>query len=380
MTESARKINVLYVEPTSGFGGSSRCLAMILDHLDKQKYHPILALRHDSSYISPALSLTIYKLANYSSAGNQIYYLWKVFCEFIQFIAIIVKERISLVHVNTNIILGIPTIMAARLTGRKCICYIRETRPLIKRERWIASWVDKIIVLNEKGRTLYEKDLPAGKVVVIPDGIDCAKFQEVERGHFRKEKKFENNALVGLVGRIVRGKGQKEFVLAAKKVLRQKSDVKFLIIGEAIGENDEYYREVKALVENEALTADVIFTGWRNDVNRVIADLDILVQGTTTFPEGFGLTIVEAMALGKPVIATDIPGPSEIVLDDITGYLIPPGNIDVMAEKTLYLLNNPPVAQSLGAKGRERAEKFFDVRNVTKRLEALYMEVLEKTE
>ena len=378
MKNSPRKINVLFVESTSGFGGSSRCLAMILDHLNKENYHPVLALRNHSSYINPNLQSAVYKLTNYSSDGNQFIYLCHVTKEILRLLVVIIKEKISLVHVNTNIMLGIPAIMAAKLTGRKVICYIRETRPLIKRERWIAKWVDKIIVLNEKGKAHYVSDLPAGKIVVIPDGIDCAKFQKVERGLFRKEKGFENRVLVGLVGRIVRGKGQKEFVLAAKKVLQQKPNVKFLIVGEAIGENDNYYREVKALVENEALTPNVIFTGWRNDVNRVIADFDILVQGTTTFPEGFGLTIVEAMALGKPVIATNIPGPSGIVVDGITGYLIPPENIDIMAERIIYLLDHPDIAQSMGDSGRERAEKFFDAKNVNHNLEALYREVLEK--
>ena len=225
---------------------------------------------------------------------------------------------------------------------------------------------------------MYDKDIPADKLYVIHDGIDLRDFGCNAAGAFRKEYGLNGSPIVGLVGRIVNGKGHKEFIRASKEVLALRPDIKFVIAGSAKGDGDEYYKEVKSLVSNEKLEDSIIFTGWRNDILSVISDLDILIQATTTYPEGFGLTIVEAMALRKPVVATNIPGPSDIVVDGETGFLVPPSDSHLLANAILKLLNNHDLGRQMGEMGRKRAERLFDIKTIIRRVEQVYDTTLAK--
>ncbi|MDD4899723.1 MAG: glycosyltransferase family 4 protein, partial [Candidatus Omnitrophica bacterium] len=136
--------------------------------------------------------------------------------------------------------------------------------------------------------------------------------------------------------------------------------------------DDKFYRQVRDLVSTEQINKSFIFTGWRKDIRNIIADLDILVQASTTFPEGFGLTCIEAMASEKPVVATNIPGPSEIVLDGETGFLVPPKDVNALAEAILKILKGKDLSRKMGMEGKRRVEEFFDVRRTVKNLEEIY--------
>ena len=206
------------------------------------------------------------------------------------------------------------------------------------------------------------------------DGIDLPDFSQNRPGMFRKEYDLGRSPVIGLVGRIVIGKGHEEFILASKEILKVRPDVKIVIVGDAKGGDGDYYEKIKKMIKKEKLEQKIIFTGWINDIGKVIADLDILIQATTTYPEGFGLTIVEAMALGKPVVATMVPGPSEIVVNNETGYLVRPEDVNAMANAILKLLNDPTLAAQMGKAGRRRVEELFDIRKNMKEVQSIYAE------
>jgi glycosyltransferase involved in cell wall biosynthesis len=273
--------------------------------------------------------------------------------------------------------LGMPAIIASKITATPCICHLRETRELIRREKFILKWVYKFIILNKDAYEVYKKYIPESKLRIVVNGLNLDNFLAKENNKFKKEFNFDTHTLIGVIGRIVKGKGQKEFVLASKKVLQVKPEIGFAIVGDAKGTNSNYYyEEVRTLVKKENLEKNVIFTGWRDDIKNVLAGLDILVLPSTTFPEGLPNSIIEAMALSKPVIATDIPGPRDIVVDGVTGFLVPPGDTKAMAEKIIYLLDNPEIAKKMGEEGRKRVEELFDIKKQVKKIEQVYEEVL----
>jgi glycosyltransferase involved in cell wall biosynthesis len=377
------KINILYYEPSSGFGGSSHALANLTNNLDKKIFTPIIVIKNYGPQIEKIKNAEILKLKDYKESAKLsnlkflIYFITKLLPEAVKIYLIIKKKKVSLIHVNTNIISGIPVIIASKVYGIPCICHIRQTRELIKRERIFARWLDKFIVLNTKAYEIYKKDIPEEKICIIYDGIGLDNFREVQSDSFRREVNLDSSPVIGLVGRIVRGKGHREFALSVKEVLKIKPDIKFAIVGDTKGGDDKYYKEVKELVERENLKKDIIFTGWRNDIEDVIGSFDILVQPATS-PEGFGLTVIEAMALRKPVIATNVPGPSDIIVDGETGFLVPPGDIKVMAERIIYLLDNPQVAKRMGEAGRKRVEQLFNIQDTVKKIQELYLQVLNR--
>ena len=379
LNNKTRKI--LFYEPSSGFGGSANSLSNLVNNLNRQKFSPVVVIKNYGPQFEKINNAEIIKIRNYNYPIENSrlkfigHFLKDVIPAAIKIYFITKMKKVSLIHINTNIMSGIPAIIASKIARIPCVCHIRETRRLIKRERFFAKWVDKLIILNKDAYNLYRGDVPESKLQIVYDGIDVNSYRvdEFKGLRVRKEFNLDSQPLVGVVGRIVEGKGQKEFVLAAKVVIRVKPEVKFMIVGDAKGGKDGYYKEVEEIVKRENLERNIIFTGWRSDINNIVSSLDIFVF-TSISPEGLPNTILEAMALKKPVIATDVSGPRDIVIDGETGFLVPPGDIKAMAEKIIYLLDNPDVAKKMGEAGRKRAEKYFDIKNTIAKIEKIYEE------
>ncbi|MBP9853820.1 MAG: glycosyltransferase [Candidatus Omnitrophica bacterium] len=375
-------INILYYESSSGFGGSSSNLYHILRQLDKTKYFPTVIVHQDGDQFEriKTLGINVIKISYpeldaVNKAGG-IKLMWMYFSVIrpmsSKLYKIIKEQKIDLIHINTNILLGIPMILAAKRAGKKVFCYIRESRALIRREKHFVPDIHQFLILNHQAIDIYKRDIPINKLNVIYDGVDLTEFNNLNSEHFINEFNLKGIKTVGIVGRIIRGKGQFEFVRTAKKVCQQFSNVKFLVVGDAKGEQIKYLDEIKSFVQKEHLEDKIIFTGWRTDVKEIINVLDILVLASTTFPEGLPNTIIEAMALAKPAVGTDIPGPPEIIKDGVTGFIVPPGDTIELAEKIVFLLAHEDEALKMGQSGRQRVEELFDVKKVVKKIQSLY--------
>jgi len=379
------KIRVLFYEPSSGFGGSASGLANLINHLNREVFCPIVIIKNYGPQIERIKNAQILKTKAYEEPDKIsklkffLYFLKNIAPETIRIYFIIKRNNIALVHANTSIISGTAALLAAKLANTPIIFHIKETRGLIRREVFLAKFVERFIFSNKQACELYRKYVDEDKLTILYDGIGLNEFTQVERSGLRQEYNLDSSALVGIVGRVVEGKGHKEFILAAKEVLKVKPKVTFLIVGGAKGDNDSCYKEASGLVKKENLDRNIIFTGWRRDVKNVISELDILIQATTTYPEGLPNIIIEAMALSKPVIATNIPGSSEIVIDGKTGFLVPPGNQKKLAEAILSLLNNKNLAKNFAEAGRLRAEELFNITNIVSKVETVYIELLNKT-
>ena len=220
------KIKILYYESSSGFGGSSVALANLIQNLDTNKFYPIIVYHNYGPQIEKISDFEIIKLRDYSLEENnfakvnfKFLYLFikNVIPEVLKLFSLIKRKKVSIVHINTNIISGIPAIISAKLAGIRCISHIRETRKPIKRERMLVRFIDKVIFLNSKAPNSYQDLIPKNKMSIIYDGIDLSEFNGLKESGFKKELSLDSKPLVGLIGRIVNGKGQKEFILAAKK-------------------------------------------------------------------------------------------------------------------------------------------------------------------
>ena len=373
---------ILYYETGSGYGGSSKALRTILSSINRDEIKPYVVLKNSGPHLKMSEDIKPLTLINYyrpKKMKNPFYLLYFIamnIYEAIRLCIYIKKNEIDIVHINVNLMSGLPAAIASRIMRVSCICHLRQTRRLIKREKIFAPWISKFIALNKKAFDIYRQDIPEEKLVLIYDGINLDEFSHVRHNSFRREMNLNSSPIIGMVGRIVRGKGQKEFILAAKKVLKTKPNTKFVIIGNSSGESDSYYKEVQELLKKEDMKKKIVFTGWRDDVINVISDLDILVLPSTTFPEGLPNVIIEAMALSRPVIATDIPGPSDIVENGKTGFLVPPGDIQVMAGRILQLLDDQALGVSMGKAGRRRVEELFDIKDKVKEIKRVYEKVM----
>ena len=167
--------------------------------------------------------------------------------------------------------------------------------------------------------------------------------------------------VIGIVGRLQPWKGQKVFLHAAAIVARERPDVRFAVVGGALlGWEGSYPDDLRNLALTLGIADKVHFAGHQDDVIPWFDALDIVVHAS--FGEPFGLVLVEAMTLGKPLVAAADGGPLEIVEDGVSGLLVPPGDHERLAESLLRLLREPSLARALSVQARARAEEFSEER------------------
>jgi len=216
------------------------------------------------------------------------------------------------------------------------------------------------------------------KLALIPGAIDTAEFaaagaDAARRAAVRAEWGLDDAAAaapgcaVGVVGRLVGGKGHGCFLAAAARLADTPAVAKFLIVGEG---------PERAALEAEAgrlgvADGRVLFTGFRDDVPAVLAALDILVLPSTD-AEVLPLVVMEALAAGRPVVATSVGGVPEMIEDGVSGLLVPPGDADALAAALRRLTGDATLRARLAGAGRECVERRFTLARMVSETERVY--------
>lgn len=224
---------------------------------------------------------------------------------------------------------------------------------------------DAIVAVSDNARDvcLHVERIAPAKVSVILNGVDTGLFAPGTR---------RDPALVPKIGIVARLSPEKDHatLLAACAILAGRQ-LPFTL--EVIGDGPlrgELQERAAAL----GLGGRVNFCGMQEDVAGLLRELDLFVLSSVT--EGISLTLLEAMATELPVVATEVGGNPEVVLDGSTGFLVPAGNPAFMAERLAQLLGDPGQRQQMGARGRRRVRELFDVRSTSSRYEQLYSALL----
>jgi len=245
-------------------------------------------------------------------------------------------------------------------------------------ERFVGRFTDLTFSVSAEDveSAVRERICSADRIIVTGNGVDLRRFRLdlAEKGRRRVREEFHippGAAVVTMIGRIVKEKGFLELVRSMPEVLRARPETRLLLVGDALpSDYDSVKERVIDLVDSMGLTDNVIFTGLRTDIPELLAATDVFVL--PSYREGMPLVVLEAMAMAKPVVATNIRGCREIVLDGVTGMLIPPHDVPALAEAVVRLLSDRESARRMGLAGRKRVETRFDlVSVVSKQLDAL---------
>ena len=247
------------------------------------------------------------------------------------------------------------------------------------RQRWRYNYfASRVITNSEQGkRDLVEGGwLGAEQVEVLRNGVDLTVFdpERIPKGTIKRELGIPGDAaVVALIARINEVKGQLFLAETAVKLLERRPNTFFLFVGTPT--RHPYYDKLREFIENSGHVKHLILTGFRADVPRILADTDILTLPSAA--EGLPNVVLEAMAMRRPVIATDVGGTGEVVEDGVNGFLLPaPIPAGLLCEKLELLLANPQEQEKMGRAGRIRVEQEFDLRRSVERYEALFYRVL----
>ena len=303
---------------------------------------------------------------------------------FLQIYRLIRRERFDVVHTHSSKA-GFLGRVAARLSGVPVVVHTPNNfafdRPqtlsrLLYRflERVVSFFCDRILAVSPSEEKLALTVAVRGKVVRIDNAID---LEEVVASRdplqTRRELRLDpGRPVVSMVGRLSVQKCPEDFVLAAKEVLHEKTDAAFLIVGDG-----PLWEETAALVRALNLEKHVFLLGWREDVLDLMAASDLIVL--TSLWEGLPYTVLDAMALGKPLVVTDATGSVDVVKNGVNGFVVPRRNPSEVAKAIVRLLDHPAEAKQMGEAGRRFIEKeHITLQQQVGRIQALYLELLRQ--
>jgi glycosyltransferase involved in cell wall biosynthesis len=221
-------------------------------------------------------------------------------------------------------------------------------------------------------RHIISRGAPADKVRVVLNGIDLHRFDDVpSKTESRHLLQLPADApIVGCVAHLSAKKGQ-EYLLKAVALLKEKfPDLQCLLVGEGVMRED-----LTRMADLLGIGDRVHLLGYREDVVSVMNSMDIVVLPSIA-KEGLGLVLVEAALLKIPTIGSNAPGIDEAVQDGVSGFLVPPGNTENLAEKIVELLENPLLRKLMGEAGMKRAHNMFSLETMTDSTEAIYREMI----
>jgi glycosyltransferase involved in cell wall biosynthesis len=235
--------------------------------------------------------------------------------------------------------------------------------------RLMASLPDAVFAVSEKVRQhcINQDGLPPDRVLTIYNGIDLSDWK-ISAGN----PEISRRPHITTLGNIRRVKGHDIFIAAAALIVARYDDARFSIAGDVL--EAEYYSELQALIRNLNLSGHVHFTGGVTDIREHLAGADIFVLPSRS--EGFSNAIVEAMAASLPVVATNVGGNAEAVIDSVSGFLVPPEDPVALSAAITRLLSDPHQARAMGTAGRALVKEKFTTEVMMNQIVSAYRNIL----
>jgi len=351
-------------------GGAEQVVMNLVMGLDRQKFEPMIGCLNEKGRYAFRMEAAGVRVEALEKKGRvDLGFLGRL-------VGLIRRERIDLIHSH---------LFTANLWGRIAAGITRV--PIVATEhnvdhwkkpyhfwmdRIVASISRKVICVSRKVEAFYLQKVPMlrSKTVVIHNGIDTEFFKPGgEREKVRERFGIPRDRfLAGTVGRLVPQKRQQDFIEAVARLKNAGRRCAGLLVGDG-PERSTLEKKVCAL----GLEHEIIFTGFCDNMPELYGAMDAFVLCSER--EGFPMTVLEAMAAGVPVVATDVGGVSECVESERTGLLIPAQDPDAIAHALTRLTESPELGKQLAGNASERVRREFGIGTMTQKHEALYAEI-----
>ena len=387
-----KPLRVMLFDHTAQLGGGEIALIEMVTAFDRAKVTPIVVVASEGplpermrqiaeTHVLP-LDADVVQ-ARKDDLGSGISAVLKQVSKSLAYIVRLARfirnNHIDLVHTNSlkaDILGG----LAAKLARRPLIWHLRDRieddylpRPVVHTFRALAEILPDFIIGNSKATldTLQLTDNVPTEAVA--SGVDLSTFVIDTSSHAVSKDTMD----VGIIGRLCEWKGQHIFLRAAAQITREFPQARFKIIGAPLFGEEEYAESLRTLSNSLRLNDVVDFMGFRSDVRQLIQKLDLVVHASTT-GEPLGQVILQGMAAGKPVIATNGGGVPEIMIDGVTGILVPMGDVDAMAAAMRRILSSSKIAHDMGEHGRRHVEIRYTIQATTQNVETIYVKAMRR--
>ncbi|HXF69543.1 MAG TPA: glycosyltransferase family 4 protein [Thermoflexus sp.] len=374
---------ILFVDHAPALGGAEQSLLLLLKYLDRSHWQPHLVCTGGPlAEAATALGIPVHLLSMPRLRRSS-----RALADWIRTAGAIARLawRVGAAGMIANTVrAAVYTAPAARLARVPFVWYMRDFWLSESRPRHL--WADRLgkgllcaaaahVIANSYATAAH---LPCRrKVTVIHNGIEVERYHPgMDGAPFRQRYGIPPHVpLIGTVGRLRPWKGQERFLRVLARVREAAPEVWGVVVGGAsFGVEDDYPQRLEQLSAALGLKDRLVFTGHLEDVRPALAAIDVFVHPGD--PEPFGLVNIEAMAMGKPVVAFAHGALPEIVIDGQTGLLVPPGDEEAMARAIRRLLQNPTQRFALGSAGRERVQECFVAQRMAQRVHEVLKQVI----
>lgn len=360
---------VLHVITDTNIGGAGRYLLNLLSAWDESRYSVAVACPSGGELEKrlKSLGVKVYPL----KGGEKSFSISHV----AQILGIIAREKVDLIHTHASLSGRI----AGRLLGRRVVLtrhWMGKKSEMGLLRRWM-NWIiyrlltDRVIAVSRAVKvSLIEIGVPAWLIKTVYNGINISNSFE-NCGKLRMELNIPKGVpLLGMIARLVPEKGHEYAIKAMPEILRRFPDARLVLVGD--GPSRTYLED---LCERVGVKERVIFLGFRRDVEEIAIDFDVILMPSLS--EGLPLALLESMALGKPVVASEVGGIPEVIKDGINGVLVPPEDAGALAERIIGLLMSNEMREKLGENARQTVLSKFTAKIMAENTMRIYDELLK---
>lgn len=389
----SNKIDVLYISAFSQWGGSTISLLRRIERLDTDAFRVTVVVPEDGPMVekfknagAKVLIVPMSVLLRFKSLGSFMKYIFGFFPTVLRLYRLMRGIEVDIVHSNDSIILVGE--IAGKIANLRTITHIRDD---IKHPSYAVRLRNFIIntfsdlVLSVSTAVLENFSLYGGRLsrsMVLYDGVDLDLFAPDYKDNKRRGLELrvdfsvpEEAKIVTHIARVDPNKGQKELVCAAELVLKVNPSVYFLLVGDINNARFQRYKgKVLKRIEESSLKDSVLLAGRRDNIQDIINISDVIVLNSIY--DAHPGVLCEALACGKPVVASNVGGIPELVQDGVSGCLVPPQDVRALADSLIYLLSDSSRCREMGLMGRRHMEKNFEIGALTRRLEMIYRDLV----
>jgi glycosyltransferase involved in cell wall biosynthesis len=373
---------VLFVNPVGEKGGAEVVLLDIARGLDRARFEPLVACLKPGPFVEELRALQVPAFALRAHKGRELH---RVIAAVAELAGVIRRERIDLVHGNGCTMLFYGG-LAARFAGRPCVWQVYDPlkgggafeRAFVTAQRRLhPAWtIFGTPAVADSYLAAYKR---LRRHSTILPGVDPERLlQGADPCRARAMLGIPPDApVVSMFARLQRGKGHLELVEAAARVLEHHPGARFVLCGGTLFDLEpDYPRELRRRIKERGLGERVRLTGYVSEEEKsdILAASTVVVHPARSEP--FGISVIEGMAAGKAVVATDCAGPRTTVRHGETGLLVPRGDVPALSAALRALLDDPRRAGAMGDAGRRRVREHFTVRAMVRQVEDVYRHVL----